>query len=368
MSTPIPDLYAVLGVPRDATDEEIKSAYRKLARELHPDVNGDPGAEHRFKEVTAAYETLSDPDRRQRYDTFGQSGMPPDFFPFGDFGDLFEVFFGGTRVGGSRRRSQRRTRRQRGRDLITVIDLTFEEATFGATRDIEVEALMHCGACNGYGAEPGTSLSACARCGGTGQVQEMGRSLFGTVMTMHPCTTCEGTGEVAASPCRECRGAGRLVGHRSIPIDVPAGVDDGMRLNVPDAGEDGRAGGPPGNLSITMRVSPHPLFERRGQDLVCVLAVPMTTAALGGKIEIGTLDGDETVKLDAGTPSGAVVRLKGKGVPNLGRRGRGDLLVTVLVETPKPGSREEKKLLHQLADLRGEPQDGVGRLRRAFDS
>lgn len=367
MATPIPDLYAVLGVSHDATDDEIKSAYRRLARELHPDVNGDPGAERRFKEVSAAYETLSDPGRRQRYDAFGQSGAPPDFFPFGDFGDLFDVFFGGgTRVG-SRRRPTRRTRRQRGRDLLTVLDLEFEEAVFGVTRELQVETLLECRVCGGSGAEPGTSVTRCPRCGGTGQVQEMGRSIFGTVVTMHPCAQCEETGEIAASPCRECRGAGRLAGHRSIPVDVPAGVDDGMRLRVPDAGEDGRAGGPPGDLSVTMRVHPHPVFDRRGQDLACVLPVPMTTAALGGHLDIETLDGHETVKFESGTPSGAVVRLKGKGVPNLGRRGRGDLLVTVLVETPKPGSKDERRLMEQLADLRGESSGGTGRLRRSFE-
>jgi molecular chaperone DnaJ len=368
MATPIPDLYALLGVAHDATDDEIRGAYRRLARELHPDVNGDPGAERRFKEVTAAYETLSDPGRRQQYDAFGQAGGLPDFFPFGDFGDLFEVFLGGAgaRVGG-RRRPSRRSRRQRGRDLLTVLDLSFEEALFGASRSVEIETLLQCSDCGGSGAEPGTSVTRCAQCGGTGQVQEMGRSIFGTVVTMHPCGQCEATGEVAASPCRECRGAGRIAGHRTIPVDVPGGVDDGMQLRVPDAGEDGRAGGPAGDLSITMRVSPHPVFERRGQDLSCVLAIPMTTAALGGRVDIEILDGHETIKLDPGTPSGAVVRVKGKGVPNLGRRGRGDLLVTVMVETPKPGSKDERRLLEQLADLRGEEQGGPGRLRRFFE-
>jgi molecular chaperone DnaJ len=366
MATPLPDLYAVLGVAHDATDDEIRAAYRRLARELHPDVNGDPHAERRFKEVTAAYETLSDPGRRQQYDAFGHGGAP-DFFPFGDFGDLFEVFLGGAARPGGRRRPSRRSRRQRGRDLLAVLDLSFEEALFGVSRSVEVETLLLCGDCGGSGAEAGTSVTRCTQCGGTGQVQQMGRSIFGTVVTMHPCAQCEGTGEYAASPCRECRGAGRVAGHRTIPVEVPAGVDDGMQLRMPDAGEDGRAGGPPGDLSITMRVSPHPVFERRGQDLACVLSIPMTTAALGGKVDIETLDGHETVKLDAGTPSGEVVRLKGKGVPNLGRRGRGDLLVTVLVETPKPGSKDERRLLEQLADLRGEESSGPGRLRRFFE-
>jgi len=358
MATSIPDLYAILGVARDASPDEIRSAYRRLARELHPDVNGDPEAEHRFKEITAAYETLSDPDRRARYDAFGMSGsIPPDLFPFGDFGDLFDVFFGGgVRVGG-RRRPARRSRRQRGRDLLTSLDLDFVEAVFGSKREVEIEALAHCEHCNGFGTEPGTSLTRCTRCSGSGQVQETARSIFGTVMTSRPCSTCEATGEVAASPCRECGGVGLRAARRRVPVDVPAGVEDGMQLRMPDQGEDGRAGGASGDLSITLRVRPHEVFDRRGQDLACTVSVPMTRASLGGDVRVETLDGRETIRLEAGTPSGAVHRLKGKGVPHLRRRGRGDLLVTVLVDTPKPRSKDERRILEQLADVRGETGD-----------
>lgn len=366
MATSIPDLYAILGVARDASPEEIRSAYRRLARELHPDVNGDPEAERRFKEITAAYETLSDPDRRARYDAFGMGGgaVPPDLFPFGDFGDLFDVFFGGGMRVGGRRRPARRSRRQRGRDLLTSLDLDFEEAVFGTDKEVDVEALSHCERCEGFGTEPGTSVTRCARCSGTGQVQETARSIFGTVMTSRPCPACEATGEVAQSPCHECGGAGLRAMRRRIPVHVPAGVEDGMQLRLPDEGEDGRAGGASGDLSITLRVRPHEVFARRGQDLACTVSVPMTRASLGGDVRIETLDGTESIKLDAGTPNGAVHRLKGKGVPHLRRRGRGDLLVTILVDTPKPRSREERRLLEQLADVRGETGEAGADARR----
>jgi molecular chaperone DnaJ len=364
----VPDLYAVLGVAREATNDDIRRAYRRLARELHPDINADPEAERRFKEITAAYETLSDPGRRRQYDTWGQRGAPPDLFPFGDFGDVFDVFFGGGMGAGARRRG-RRTRRQRGHDLLMAVDLGFEEAVFGVSKELSVETLLVCERCAGMGAESGTAASPCARCGGSGQIQEMGRSIFGTVVTAHPCSTCEGTGEVIASPCPECRGAGRRPGVRSVPLDVPAGVEDGMELRVTGAGEDGRAGGDAGDLTISLRVRPHPIFERRGRDLVCSLSVHMTEAALGTDVAIETLDGTETVRVDPGTGSGTVVRVKGKGVPHLGRRGRGDLLVTVLVETPKPRSKEERQLLERLAEVRGERTadgDGAPRLRSLF--
>jgi len=364
MATSIPDLYAILGVSRDASPDEIRSAYRRLARELHPDVNGDPEAERRFKEITAAYETLSDPDRRARYDAFGTSGaVPPDLFPFGDFGDLFDVFFGGgMRVGGRRR--PKRSRRQRGRDLLTALDLEFEEGVFGAEKEVDIEALSHCERCEGFGTEPGTPLTRCDRCSGTGQVEEAARSIFGTVLTSRPCSACQATGEVAASPCRDCGGVGLRAMRRRVPVQVPAGVEDGMQLRLPDEGEDGRAGGASGDLSITLRVRPHAVFDRRGQDLACTISVPMTRAALGGDVRVETLDGTETIRLDAGTPTGSVHRIKGKGVPHVRRRGRGDLLVTVVVDTPKPRSREERRILEQLADARGETGETGAEVRR----
>jgi molecular chaperone DnaJ len=369
----IPDLYEVLGVAHNASDDEIRKAYRRLARELHPDVNADPEAEHRFKQITAAYQTLSDPARRRQYDMFGARGgqIPADFFPFGDMGDLFDVFFG-SGFGGSRRgTTRRRSRTMRGEDLGVRLTLAFEEAAFGVTREVKVDSLEACARCQGTGCEPGTHPSRCRRCGGSGQLQDMTRSVFGTVMTARPCTTCEGTGEEIAAPCKDCGGDGRVSKAQTISVEVPAGVIDGMELRISGGGQEGRLGGGPGDLYVSLEVQPHPVFERRGQDLVCALAVPMTQAALGAEVEIPTLEGAERLKLDPGIGSGTVLRLRGKGVPNVGRRGRGDLFVTVMVETPNPQTKEERALLERLAEARGErPTKGhgvAGKLRKLLE-
>jgi molecular chaperone DnaJ len=364
----IPDLYAVLGVNHDATEEEIKRTYRRLARELHPDVNGDPEAERRFKQITAAYQTLSDPAKRRQYDLFGSDRMPggADVFPFGDFGDIFDVFFGGGF--GGRRRTRRRTRTQQGGDLLADVTLTFEESVFGTEKDIALESLKECEPCHGSGCEPGTFPARCARCGGAGEIQDLSRSMFGTVMTARPCTTCEGTGEEIASPCKNCHGLGRVTFSQTTTVDIPAGVSDGMQLRVAAGGQAGRQGGGPGDLYVSLRVRPHAIFERRGDDLVCTLSIPMTQAALGTHLEIQTIEGTEKLKIDPGTESGSVLRLRGQGVPHLGRRGRGDLFVSVAVETPEPRSKEERSILEQLAEVRGErPPKGTaptGRLRK----
>lgn len=358
------DLYQILGVPRTATPEEIKKAYRNLARQLHPDVNADPEAGERFKEVTAAYEILSDPDKRRRYDMYGQ-GVGPDVFPFGDVADIFEAFFGPGTFG-RRRPTTRPTRTQRGEDLRGSIRLSFEEAVFGAHRDIDVENLEACDRCQGSGAEPGTAPSRCHTCGGAGQVQDVRRSIFGTVMTSQPCPTCYGTGEEVLDRCERCFGEGRVRTRRSIPVDVPAGVADGLELRVPGAGNAGRATGPVGDLYLSISVDPSPVFERKGQDLYAVLDVSVSQVSLGADLEVQTVDGPERVRLEAGTESGHVIKLRGKGVPNLGRRGRGDLFLTVHVETPRGLSKQERRLLEELAALRGEDsRKGVsGRLRR----
>jgi molecular chaperone DnaJ len=357
----VPDLYGVLGVNPGASDEEIKRAYRKLARELHPDVNSDPEAERRFKQITAAYQTLSDPARRRQYDMFGSSGGPmPDFFPFGDMGDLgglFDAFFGGG-VGG-RRGTRRRSRIQRGEDLFVQISTTFEEAAFGIQKDVVLDSREECSRCQGSGCEPGTFPSRCRRCGGAGEIQDVARSVFGTVMTARPCTVCDGTGEEIASPCKDCRGEGRTPRQRTVSVEIPAGVSDGMELRMSGAGQDGRQGGGSGDLYVSLRVQPHSVFDRRGQDLLCALPVPMTLAALGTELEVPTLEGVERVRIEPGTASGTVIRVRGQGIPHLGRRGRGDLFVTVVVETPKAKSKEERALLEQLAKARGEtPEDG----------
>jgi molecular chaperone DnaJ len=345
------DLYDILGVDRGASAEEIKKAYRRLAREHHPDVNADPAAEERFKEVAGAYEILSDPDKRARYDAYGHGGAME--FPFTDIGDLFEAFFGTGTFG--RRRGGRRTRTMHGEDLFAEVSLSFREAAFGAHREVEVGRMQTCDRCGGSGAEPGTEPSRCRTCSGSGQVQDVRRSVFGTVMTAHPCSACEGTGEEIVTPCERCEGRGRVATSSVVPVDVPAGVSDAMELRVGGGGHAGRAGGSPGDLYLSVRVEPDEVFERHGQDVFAVLEVPMVQAALGAEVEVEVLDGTETVALEPGTQSGATLRLKGKGVPNLGRRGRGDLFLTVQVITPRDLSKEERRLLEEVARLRDEP-------------
>jgi molecular chaperone DnaJ len=349
----IRDLYEILGVGRDASNDDIRKAYRRLAREYHPDVNADPTAEDRFKEITAAYEILSDPQRRQQYDLYG-SGRGLGDFPFGDVADIFEAFFGAGTFG-RRRTATRRSRTQNGEDLFTETRLSFREAVFGVRREVELDRLEPCDRCAGTGAEPGTSPQRCRTCGGTGQVQDVRRSIFGTVMTAHPCPTCEGTGEEIVERCARCEGGGRIPVATTVPVEIPAGVSNGLDLRIPGAGHAGRAGGAAGDLFVSLRVDDDPVFERRGTDLFATLDVPMVQAALGAEVEIETLDGPDRVDVEPGTPSGTSVRLRGKGVPNLGGRGRGDLFLTLQVTTPKPGSTQERELLERLAELRGEP-------------
>ena len=357
-------LYDVLGVPRDASQDDIRKAFRNLARRYHPDVNREPEAEQRFKEINLAYETLSDPAKRRQYDLYGGETFTPDMFGFmGDVGDLFEAFFGAPF--GGRTGTRRRTRTHRGADLRVVLDLTFEEAAFGTEKDIDVETLETCERCGGNACEPGTFPTRCRECGGTGQLSDVRRSVFGTVMTSRPCRTCEGTGEEIAAPCRDCGGAGRLPKRQAMSVKVPAGVADGMDLRVEGGGQDGRHGGFAGDLYITVRVEPHPVFERVGQDLVTVLDVPVALALLGGEVEVETLDGPRELKVPAGTRAGSVLRLRGAGLPNLGRRGRGDLVVHVDLEVPERLSRKERSAATELARAQGVGKAPLpGRLRR----
>jgi molecular chaperone DnaJ len=362
----VSDLYDILGVGRDATQDDIKSAYRKLAREHHPDVNGAPEAEERFKEIAGAYEILSDPEKRQRYDAFGQAGGPAGR-QFTDVQDIFDMFFGGGFTSGGGR-SRRATRTRRGEDLQTSVMLSFTEAAFGVRKELQLERMVVCDRCLGNGAEPGTAPIACRTCGGTGQLQQMRRSIFGTVMTAAPCQTCEGTGQEVPDKCGRCYGDGRRREPAKVAVDVPAGVADGMELRVGGAGNAGRADGPPGDLFVGIRVEPSLAFERHGQDLSAILDLSMTQVTLGADVEVDTLDGVEHIRIDPGTGSGTVIRLRGKGVPNLNRRGRGDLYVTVHVVTPTELSREERKLFERIAELRSEEtskrEPGHGDLRR----
>jgi molecular chaperone DnaJ len=349
------DLYEILGIRRDAHPAEIKAAYRKLARTLHPDVNGDPADQERFKEITGAYEILSDPAKRRRYDQFGSAG--PQGAQFTDIQDLFDMFFGG---GFGVRSRGPRPRIRRGEDLRTRVRLSFRESVFGVQKEMDVERLAACARCSGSGAEPGTSPIACRSCGGAGEVQSVRRSIFGTVMTATPCVTCGGTGEEIPDRCEDCMGEGRVHASSTVAFDVPAGVLEGMDLRVAGQGNAGMAGGPPGDLIVGVEVEPSDAFERQGQDLYGVLDVSITQATLGGDIDIETVEGSERLRIDPGTESGTVLRLKGKGVPHLQRRGRGDLFVTVHVVTPRDLSKEERSLLERLAQLRDEPGAGNG--------
>lgn len=355
------DLYGVLGVNREASVEDIKKAYRRLAREHHPDVNGDPEAEDRFKEVSAAYEILSDPGKRAQYDAFGSAGGPgtgPNG-PFGDVSDIFDFFFSGGAGAGSPFGGRGRTRRRPGRTqpgeaLGASIRLTFMDAAFGVERDVSVEANQACADCTASGSTPGTGSTACAACGGAGEVRGTQQSIFGTVMTTRPCGACGGSGEVVTDPCLSCAGEGRSLAVRVVSVEIPAGVADGMELRVPGAGHAGRAGGIAGDLYLSLQVAPHEIFRRHGQDLSATLELSVAQAAFGTDVEIETIDGPEVVKISKGQQSGEVIRLRGRGLPHIERRGRGDLYLTVHVRTPDDLTREQRKLLEQLAAARGE--------------
>lgn len=368
------DFYELLGVSRSASDDEIKRAYRQLARELHPDTNPDPAAEEQFKKITLAYEVLRDPERRQRYDTFGPDGLRgtgaaggPGANPFGDFGlgDLFESFFGGG-FGG-----RARTGPVAGADLEIVAELDFEDAVFGIKHEVTLRAPVRCATCEGRGAAPGTEPVRCSVCDGAGEVRRVRQSILGQMVTAAPCSRCGGLGEEIPTPCPDCRGDGRRTEERSYAVEIPAGVDNGNTLRLAGRGAAGPRGGPTGDLYVHIRVRAHERFQRDGIHLVHVLRVPMTQAALGAHIAFATLDGDEDLVLPAGTQTGREFRLRGRGVPHLEGRGRGDLIVRVEVDTPTKLSRSEEELLRKLAAERGEdvaPEDTglMSKIRSAF--
>jgi molecular chaperone DnaJ len=369
----VTDYYELLGVSRSATTDEIKRAYRKLARELHPDTRpDDPDAEARFKEVTRAYEVLSDPDKRQRYDTFGPEGVSgpgvSDPFMSGSINDIFEAFFGGSPFGG---RARGPAGPPRGADLEEVVDLDFEQAVFGCQYSLEVKTAVPCASCDATGAAEGTKAVTCVDCRGTGQVQRVRQSFIGQMVTTSACPRCGGAGEVIPSPCPDCRGEGRRIEDRTYTVDIPAGVDTGSTLRLSGRGAVGPRGGPPGDLYVHLRVRPHPTIQRDGVNLVAEMRVPYTLAVLGGTAELETLDGTAVLELERGTAPGTVFRLRGKGVPHLDRRARGDLLVTVVVDVPTELSDDEEELVRQLAELRGDPVAApparlMSRLRSAF--
>ena len=375
MVAPHNDYYELLGVGRSATPEELKRAYRRLARELHPDTNPDPAATERFKEIAVAYETLSDPERRRRYDTFGpetpggQAGFDP--FAGAGLGDIFDAFFGGNGPFGGGGRTTGPSGPPRGADMELAVDLAFEEAVFGVAKEVTVRVPVPCSTCDATGAKPGTSPITCTECGGAGQVRRVRQSILGQMVTAGPCTRCGGSGQLVPDPCPSCRGDGRVTEERTYTIDVPRGVDDGTTLRLSGRGSAGPRGGPAGDLYVHLRVRPHERFERDGYDLLDELHLSMTQAALGTTVAYETLDGEEELTIAPATQTGRVFRLRHKGVPHVDGRGRGDLHVHVVVDTPDDLDDAQEDLLRQLAALRAEavapPEHGLlSRLRGAF--
>lgn len=333
------DHYETLGVQRNASSEEIKKAYRKLARELHPDVNPSEQAQEKFKSVTHAYEVLGDEQSRRRYDSGGsESG-------FG-FGDIFETFFGG---GGSR---GPRSRTERGQDALLRVELTFEEAVFGVEKSIPVDTAVLCETCNGSCAKPGTSAQVCDICRGAGQVQTQVRSLLGSVITSSPCGSCRGYGHIIPEPCLTCRGQGRVRARRDIELKIPAGVEDGLRLQLAGSGEVGFGGGPSGDLYVDISLATHQYFSRNGDELICELEIPLHDAVLGTMVKIETFDGAVELQVPAGSQTGDVIPIKGKGFGRLRQSGRGDLLVSIQVKIPSKLDSKQKELFRTLAGYR----------------
>ncbi|HTB70102.1 MAG TPA: molecular chaperone DnaJ [Solirubrobacteraceae bacterium] len=344
------DPYEVLGVERDASEQQIKKAFRVLARELHPDVNAhDPQAEEKFKEAAEAYEILSDEERRATYDRYGHEGLrsggyAPNFDAFGSIGDLFEAFFGGGGGGGFGARSGPMP----GGDVAVAVELDLLQAANGATVAVSYEAIERCEHCHGNGAEPGTPIHACERCGGSGQLQAATRTPFGQMIRTVACDVCQGDGRVPEQPCRECRGRGRRAGKHELDVDVPAGIASGQRIRLSGRGHAGEPGAPSGDLYVLVRVQDDSRFVREGDDLVTALDVPAPLAALGGTVEVPTLDGSTKLELEPGTQPGEIVTLRGEGMPSLGRGRRGNLRVVVNVVIPRRLSAEQRELLEQL--------------------
>lgn len=347
------DYYEILGVSRSATADEIKKAYRSLARKTHPDVAG-PESEERFKEVSTAYEVLSDPEKRQMYDLGGESAIRGGGGAGAGFGfsDLFETFFGAATGASTARGPVPRGRR--GQDALVPLELELRDAVFGVEREVTVSTAILCPTCSGSCCRPGTSPVTCSACSGRGSVQRMAKSFLGQIMTTSPCGVCHGHGTIIADPCPECSGDGRVRSRRTIPVEVPAGVEHGARLRIPGGGEVGPGAGPAGDLHIEFRVKPHPSFSRRGDDLVCSLEIPMTAAALGTTVTIDTFDGPREVTITPGTQPGHSEKLRGLGVTRLYQHSRGDLDVFIDVTVPSKLDDRQRALLSELASIRGE--------------
>lgn len=357
------DYYETLGVSRNASQDEIKNAYRKLARKLHPDVAG-PEHEEEFKEVSAAYDVLGNPDKRKQYD-LGGSGFGSGFSGFGGasasnfgFADILNEFFSAASGSGGPT-----PRGGRGSDILTTIDVTLQDVAFGTEQEIKINTFVKCGTCKGTCCKPGTSPKTCATCGGTGSVQRMARSFLGQVMTTAPCGDCKGHGTIIESPCTDCSGEGRVRATRKIKVEIPAGVESGTRIRLSGEGEVGPAGGPAGDLYVEIHELPHEVLQRRGDDLHTSLRIPMTAAALGMDFSLSTLDGVKKITVEPGSQPESVITLKGLGVGRLHRQNRGDLYVHLNVEVPTDLDPRQRELLQELARLRGEespaPSDNV---------
>jgi len=347
------DYYDLLGVTKTSSQDEIKRAYRNLARKFHPDVNKESGAAEKFKEINEAYQVLSDPNKRSQYDYFGQTGGPgaggfgggaqgfdfgENFQGFGEFTDLFDVFFG-------RERGGRRAGPERGEDLRYDLRITLEDAARGIEKELEVAHYSACSTCHGTGAKPGSSPVRCSNCGGSGQVRRNQRTILGSFTQVVPCPTCRGAGEVIQSACPDCKGSGREKKRHKVKVKVPAGIDSGYRLRVAGAGNAGNKGGPPGDLYVFISVESHPLFNRDGANLYYRTSISFIQAILGDEIQVPTLEGQTTFKIPPGTQPSTNFKLKEKGIPHLGRRERGDLYVLVEIQIPSKISKEQEELL-----------------------
>ena len=352
------DYYSVLGVERGASDAEIKRAFRKLAQQWHPDVNADPAAQERFKEINEAYQVLSDPDRRQRYDMFGRAGVggggEGDFgfgaSGFGGFSDIFDAFFGGATA-----TSARRGRPQTGSDLRYDLRITFEEAITGTEKEIDFRVLDTCETCGGSGARPGTSPTTCPQCNGRGEVRTVRQTMLGQMVNVSACPRCRGEGRIVENRCDTCQGEGRFERKRTLRVTIPAGIDEGHQIRLSGEGEVGPRGGAPGSLYVAVHVSPHPTLKRDSTELYYEGSVSIAQAALGTTLIVPTVEGDEEVEVKAGTQPGTEIRLRGRGVPHLRRNGvRGDLHVLVDVAVPTRLSKKERELLQAYAEEAGE--------------
>lgn len=351
------DLYGVLGLSRDASDADIKKAYRQLARKYHPDVNKEPGAEDMFKRVQKAYDVLSNPQKRAQYDRFGiTEDTPGAGSGFGGFGfegfsdsieDIFDAFFGGSRKAG-------RSGPRQGEDLRFDIELTLEECAQGISKTIDIYHLEHCSRCQGNGAEPGTSKTTCPHCHGTGQLRIVQRTMLGSFSQVSPCPHCQATGQIIQTPCRNCHGKGLEKKKKKIKLDIPAGVDKGTKIRVSGEGNQGENGGPSGDLYVFISVKDHAYFQRRGDDIFLEIELPVSHAVLGTDISVPTLDGDAKLKIPAGTQPETTFRLKGKGITRLRGFGRGDQYIKVLLKVPDKLKAQERKLMEEFAEIRGE--------------